>query len=123
MNFPTVLLIEDDEDVRETLVRLFERSNFKLLAAGSGKEAIQMASHFVPDLIVADFHMRAMNGAETVRTVRHVTQQPGLPAVMISGDPTPEVAAAANRLGMTRFFPKPFLFSELIEEMRLACAA
>ncbi|HMJ88655.1 MAG TPA: response regulator [Candidatus Acidoferrum sp.] len=121
MSKPIVLLIEDDNAVRETLVRILERAGLHILPACSGDEAVKIASHTFPDVIVTDFNMPGMNGVEAVRALRRTTTLFHLPALIISGRPIPEVAESVERLGMARLIPKPFLFADLIQSIRNLC--
>lgn len=118
---PTVLLIEDDTAVRETLARILDRAGFQMICASCGDEAVEIVGHTIPDAIVTDFNMPRMNGVETVRAIRRRTGLFHLPALIISGVPIPEVADAVERLGLARLIPKPFLFGELVKTIRETC--
>ena len=60
-------------------------------------------------------------GEAELRALRRATTLFYLPALVISGRPVPEVAAAVERLGLARLIPKPFLFGELIQSIRDLC--
>ncbi len=123
MSKSIVLLIEDDVAVRETLVRILDRAGFKILTAGCGDEAVELAIETAPDVIVTDFNMPRMNGVEAVRAIRRATMLFNLPALIITGVPIPEVAEAVERVGLARLIPKPFLFADLVKSIRDQCGA
>jgi signal transduction histidine kinase len=111
-----ILVVDDDEDVLKSTLRLLRALGFSVLGVESGSEALrQLASHPEIDLIVADFAMPEMNGIDLARTVSGL--RPSLPFILMTGngemDPLKEIA------GM-RILQKPWTDSELAAEIRQA---
>lgn len=66
---PTVLVVEDDDDLREFIVTTLEKE-YKILEAENGKEGLKLASEMIPDFIISDIMMPEMDGIELLHNVR-----------------------------------------------------
>ncbi len=75
----TILLIEDNEDILENLTEYFEMEGYKILFASNGKEGVELARKFVPDLIICDVLMREMDGHEVLRLLLDSSKTCGIP--------------------------------------------
>lgn len=112
----TVLVLDDNELVRQLAVKTLERAGFKVLAARSGPEALEMAVGQQLDLLLTDVAMPQMSGIEVVERMR--SHRPDLKILLMSGyNQDPEVAAALEQ-GRLDFLPKPFGPAELVESVR-----
>jgi two-component system, LuxR family, response regulator FixJ len=105
---PTVFIVDDDSDVRESLRALLESFDFKVQDYASGVDFIQ---HLIPGglygCLVLDMHMPAFSGLETLNFLR---QEAGitLPVVMITGRSDPRVKARVLAAGASAYLEKPF---------------
>jgi CheY-like chemotaxis protein len=79
----TVLVVDDDQDVREFLAHSLEGLGHKVLAAAGGEEALLLLQGNQPDLALIDYAMPGMHGADVARAMR--AQIPGLPIVFVTG--------------------------------------
>ncbi|GAA5786223.1 hypothetical protein GCM10007860_32620 [Chitiniphilus shinanonensis] len=80
----TVMLVDDDNAVREVTAAQLQELGYRVIEAGSGVVALELLSQAVhPDLLLADFAMPGMNGGELARRVRE--RWPALPVLFISG--------------------------------------
>jgi PAS domain S-box-containing protein len=105
----TVLVIDDDDAVRRSLVAMLEMEGCRVLEARSGPEGLS-ALERAPDLILLDFAMPGMNGAEVAEAVRRT--RPDLPIVFVTGyGDTAAIAQAAG--GDSLVLRKPFEGDEL----------
>ena len=69
----TVLIVDDDEEIRHVLRIMFELEGFQIVGeAGTGLEAIPLALKHQPDVVLLDFMMPGMNGEETARMMRTI---------------------------------------------------
>ena len=110
-----VLLVDDDRDNLWALQLALESSGHHALLADNGREALRTLLHVVPRLIVTDWHMPEMDGAELCRRIRC---QPGLaqtPIVMLSSMPEPK----DERPCWTAFFRKPADLAKLMRTINL----
>ncbi len=114
----TVLVIEDDPQVRSVTVRALQGAGYQLLVAGSGDEALALAEQDARrlDLVVSDVIMPGQTGPQVVEALRR--RRPGLRALYVSG--YPEDAMVGRGLGEqgTAFLPKPFTPASLLERVR-----
>ncbi|MGC4056464.1 MAG: response regulator [Paludibaculum sp.] len=113
-NGARVLLVEDEQAVREFLATALERSGFQVQPAGSGAEALELFSKRSFDLVVTDVVMPRMTGVDLVARIR--AAKPETPVLFMSGySHETRIEALPGR-----FIPKPFTIDALIDEMRAA---
>ncbi len=113
----TILLVEDDEPVREVLRRTLEREGYAVLVAGNGEEALATAAQFAGEIhaVVTDVMMPRMGGVELVRNLR--SARPHARVVYMSGHLQDE-ATLAQVQEHGEFLQKPFAPSELARKVR-----
>jgi two-component system, cell cycle sensor histidine kinase and response regulator CckA len=118
----TVLVVEDEEGVREVAVRILQDYGFQTLAAADGLEALEVMASAGDKVtaVLLDLSMPRMGGQETLRHLRE--QRPDLPVIMMSGYTEEAVASqfSENGPGITAFLQKPFLAEDLMEVLRRA---
>lgn len=105
-NAKRILVVDDEESIRELFTRLFRAPNYALRTASSGEEAIELAKTSLFDLACIDVMMPGCDGVETSRQLRQM--QPALKTVLISGYVEGDRARAVERAGAQAFLPKPF---------------
>ncbi len=110
-----VLLVEDEEMVRDMIHAMLTRLGFRVIAATDGVEALELFSTKTDavDVVLCDLSMPRMNGWQTVAALREV--RPTLPVVLISGYDQVKAAEGGSREGAQVILQKPFLKSELKE--------
>jgi DNA-binding response OmpR family regulator len=119
---PTLLLVEDDELVRDAMTRLFVREGYLVLTAPTGHDAIGLlrTPSSPIDAVVLDVGLPDVSGADLCARLRQFF--PDLPVVVCSGAASPEEAAELRDLGITHFFCKPIAMAELVTAVRSALA-
>lgn len=109
-----VLLVEDEEPIRNLMTRIFERAGYEVISFDSPVEALESASGApLPDLLVIDLGLPGMSGHELAD--RFKEQHPDRKILFISG--TLEERAASASEGCD-FVPKPFGPAELLDKAR-----
>ena len=111
----TILVIDDDDLVRDTLVRMLERAGFQAVSARNGREGLAQFHSHPPDLIVTDIIMPDFDGIETVMAFKRTA--PAVPIIAVSGGGrthTMQFLEAAQRLGADMILSKPFKQAELV---------
>jgi DNA-binding response OmpR family regulator len=111
-----VLLIDDDPDVRDTLRELLMEMGYDVKTASSGKAGLAMLHEAQPDLLIVDFAMPEMNGAEVAKAVHE--NWPALPILFVSGHA--DTVALEEAVGVAPFLRKPFRPADLATAMQEA---
>jgi nitrogen regulation protein NR(I) len=101
-----LLLIDDEEDVRYSLQRIFHSPEIELAAAPSGEEGLKIIPKFKPDLVLMDVRMGGINGLETLRKIR--AANPKLLVILMTAYGTTQTAIEAMKLGAYDYLLKPF---------------
>jgi DNA-binding NtrC family response regulator len=116
---PTVLIIDDEKAIRNTLKEILEYENFKVEEAVDGKDALQKIEKLKLDLILCDIKMPGgMDGLELLQKFQK--QIPETPVVMISGHGNIETAVEAVKKGAYDFIQKPLDLNRLLVTIRNA---
>ena len=79
-----ILVIEDDELIRETLLQLLESQNYRVIVAQNGRVGVQMALSEIPDLILCDVQMPELDGYEVLRTLRQNSLAATIPFIFLT---------------------------------------
>jgi PAS domain S-box-containing protein len=113
----TVLVVDDDPDVRRMLVESLDALGYRVREAEDGPTALSDLEDQLPDVLMVDYAMPVMNGAELAKAVR--AKAPDLPIVFASGySDTAAIEAAAGK--NTPLLRKPFRLAELQEVLTVA---
>ena len=107
LNRRTILLIEDDNDVREFLLSELE-SCFDLKVASDGKAGIAMAKELDVDLIVSDVMMPGMNGFELTKRLKNSFETSHIPIILLTALSTDEHVLEGTESGADAYITKPF---------------
>jgi diguanylate cyclase (GGDEF)-like protein len=110
----TILIADDDEDIRAYLEVTLELAGYQVLHARDGLEAIQRARTGHPDLIILDVMMPGLDGMETLERLRGSPRTSHLPVVMLSARAQREDAIAGLIAGADDYLTKPVETDELL---------
>lgn len=108
----TILVIDDEKDIRTSLTGILEDEGYQVLNAESGAEGIESALQELPDLILLDIWMPGMDGLETLEKLKLLLPQ--VTVIMISGHGTIETAVRATKLGAFDFIEKPLSLEKVL---------
>jgi DNA-binding NtrC family response regulator len=107
-----VLVVDDDDSVRSLIVREVEHLGYTPASAASAEAALAISPEpSALALLITDLHLPAMSGVDLIALLRERARN--LPAILISGDLTPDACARARVLGGVELVEKPFALSEL----------
>jgi CheY-like chemotaxis protein len=109
------LVIDDDDLVRDTIVRILERKGYQVLVAGDGARGLQIFRSERPDLVITDIIMPEKEGLETIREIRD--EWPDTKIIAISGGArigNMDFLDVAGKLGASEIIPKPFDPTDLV---------
>jgi CheY-like chemotaxis protein len=103
----TLLVVDDNDDIRDLFVRQLELEGFRAVPASSGPEALQRVSAERPSLILLDVSMPGMSGLEVLARVRETHGPVQLPVVMVTARTESEDVVEALGLGANDYITKP----------------
>ncbi len=107
-----ILIVDDEQTYREYLGRFLSRDGLDVRVAETGAEALRISREFAPQLLLADWMLRCdMHGIEVGEALR--AEQPGLRIVLMTGFPTADLEAEAERVGIEGILEKPFTLDDL----------
>jgi CheY-like chemotaxis protein len=111
-----VMVIDDDQDVCESTADLLRQAGYTVTCCDSGDDALaRLHAGLRPAVIMVDYKMAAMNGAEFLHACRADEALARIPTVLVSGFARDSVAQLA---GASAFLRKPFQVGELLEVVR-----
>src|SRR5579863_2353589 len=118
MNIPkeSVLIVEDDADLREALTDTLQAAGIPAAAAGNAGEALKLLESHEIALVISDVQMPGPNGYQLLASIKAL--RPELPVVLMTAYGTVAQAVAAMREGATDYIVKPFDAQALIEMAR-----
>ena len=109
---PHVLIVEDDNSLRDLFSEALESDGFKTSIASNGAEGIQMFDEVNPDLVLLDLLMPKMDGWEALERVRTISE---CPVIIVTGQGTTEdIIRGLLEAGADDYLVKPFGIKELI---------
>ena len=114
----TVLIVDDEERVVQSIAGVLEDEGFRVATAKSGEEAIGFFQKEEPDITLLDIWMPGMDGIEVLRRLKWMS--PDCQVIMISGHATISTAMAAVKLGAFDFIEKPLSLDLLLMTIRRA---
>jgi DNA-binding response OmpR family regulator len=112
---PTLLVVEDDEMIRDAMIRLFVREGYLVLTAATGHDAMGLLRTPATsvDVVLLDIGLPDVSGTDLCARMRQFF--PNLPVVVCSGAASPEEIDGLRRLGISQFLTKPIALSELVK--------
>lgn len=102
----TILVVDDDKNIRYSLKRMFEDKGISVLTSKNGKDALDMLDKQSPDLVVMDIMMPGMNGLQVLKEMQETS--PKLLVIIMTAFGTTDTAIEAMRLGAYEYILKPF---------------
>ena len=112
-NKPIVLFVEDNLDLRHYIEEEL-RDFYNFYGASDGAEGYEMAVEILPDLIISDIMMPAMNGFEFCQKIKHNMVTSHIPVILLTAKTSTENQIKGFESGADAYIPKPFNFEQLI---------
>jgi len=109
---PRILIVEDERVLAKNMKTYLSRGASDVRTAADAAQALEILESFAPDALVLDFSLPDIDGLRTyAEIVRRQARK--IDCVMITGNPTDQIAEGARELGIRHIVCKPFRFSEL----------
>jgi len=113
-----VLVVDDELDFLETIVKLLSKRNLKVMGAESGEKALELLENEPFDVVVLDIRMPGMDGIETLREIKK--RKPSTEVIMLTGHGSIESGLQGLQLGAYDYVMKPAELEDLVERIRKA---
>ena len=114
----SILVIEDDSDIRELVQFNLARQGFAVMEAKDGEDGLGKAKQLKPDLIVLDLMLPGLDGIDVCKTLRGGPETKGIPIVILSAKGEESDIVVGLELGADDYVCKPFSPRELIARIR-----
>jgi CRP/FNR family cyclic AMP-dependent transcriptional regulator len=114
-----ILVIEDNEEVRENISEILELSNYKVFTAENGKRGVEMALAEKPDLVVCDIMMPVLDGYGVLHLLGKNEETSGIPFIFLTAKSEKSDFRKAMELGADDYLIKPFDGTELLKAVKV----
>ena len=108
----TILVVDDESSICQSLSAILSDEGFQVLIAGSGEEAIKKFEEEMPQLVLLDIWLPGMDGLDTLKAIK--AAHPNVLVIMMSGHGTIETAVKTTKLGAFDFIEKPLSLDKVI---------
>lgn len=113
MNEHTILIVEDERALRESISAMLELHGYKVILSENGKEGLEITHKHMPDLIISDIMMPEMDGFEFLHEIRSNPDTELIPIIMLTARADLESKLQGLELGADDYTTKPFEFRVL----------
>lgn len=118
-NAKTVLVVDDDPDIRGAVATVLERKGYRVLTAGDGNQGLAVAERELPDLVIVDMMMPKKSGFLVLEKLK--SREGGPKVIMITANEGSRHKAYAEVLGVDEYIRKPFELNKLLEAAQRLC--
>jgi len=114
-----ILVIEDNNEVRENIAEILELSNYKVLTAENGKIGVELALRELPDLIICDIMMPVLDGYGVLHLLNKHTETYGIPFIFLTAKAEKTDLRKGMEMGADDYLTKPFDSIELLNAIEI----
>lgn len=111
----TLLVVEASENNRDMLATLLRRNGYRVLEAGNGSEALNLAAQERIDLVLLDLSLTTLDGGEIIRRMKALPALAGVPVVGVSPPDRPGAAEAAHTAGCAGYITRPIALATFLD--------
>lgn len=113
----TVMVVDDDNLMREIMRQALEMFGFRVVEAADGANAVELAPLELPDLILMDLSMPFLDGFAAMQRIRSLIGLHNVPVIIVSAHESPELRSDALAFGCSDFITKPVQLETLISSV------
>jgi two-component system cell cycle response regulator DivK len=117
---PSILIADDDRDIRELYRACFDLSGFRTAEAATGHDAILTAERLLPDVLLTDFVLPDIDGLAVARRLKQQVKTAGIRVILMTGFDLEGFQRKAADAGICRALLKPCLPDAMLREVRRA---
>jgi len=118
MAVATILVVDDNPDLRNYVSRILQKSNLNVVLARDGSEGFEMAQIHHPHVIITDLMMPVVSGLDLIKMIREEQQLRGTPIILLTAKADEDTKIEGVERGADAFVSKPFNDRELLAEVR-----
>jgi DNA-binding response OmpR family regulator len=115
---PTILVADDEQDIRELVAYRLSRAGYTIIEARDGQEAFDLAAGQPPDMAVLDVMMPRLNGFDLTERLRHTPATRRLPILLMSASVQEADISRGFAAGADGYLTKPFTPDQLLTRVR-----
>ena len=115
---PTIMIVDDDANIRAVLKYRFEREKYTVRLASNGLEALEEIGNHLPDVIILDLMMPQMDGLQLLSHLKNNPQSQCVPVIVLTAMGQIPYYERTRELGAAAFVVKPFSPRHLVQEVR-----
>jgi nitrogen regulation protein NR(I) len=117
----TILIIDDDDQLRKSFNKLLAEEGYQPKSAASGEAGLRIIEEEVPDVVILDMRLPGINGFETFQAIHEM--EPKLPVIIMTAFGTTETAIEATKMGAFDYVLKPFDIPDMLVVINQALEA
>ncbi len=114
-----ILVIDDEDNFRQVVIKFLSKQGFEVVAASEGKAGVGLAGEALPDLVVCDLNMPGMDGYEVLATLRRDARLADIPVIFLTGQAEPSQVRQGMNLGADDYLTKPVDLADLLRAIRV----
>lgn len=114
---PRIMIVEDNEENRDSLTRRLQRRGFEIIGAENGRIAVDKAQQESPDLILMDMNMPELDGWEATRQIKKLAGMADVPVIALTAHAMSGDRERAIEAGCSDYHTKPIEFPKLMAQI------
>lgn len=112
-----ILIVDDEQDIVESLKFVLEASNFNCYTADNGEDGLRLAKELTPDLIILDVMMPKINGYKISRLLKYDAKYKNIPILMVTARSQEEDKLIGEETGADEYITKPFELDDVVKKV------
>ena len=114
----TILVIDDDNALRETICDILKDEGYNILSANDGLTGLKQTISHLPDLILCEIMMPGMNGHDFYKTIQQIKSTSAIPLIFVTSQSEKKDFRAGMNLGVDDYITKPLDYNELLNSIK-----
>lgn len=112
-----ILIVDDEQDIVDSLQFVLEASGFDCFCAYNGEDGLRMAREVLPDLIILDVMMPKINGYKICRLLKYDNKYKNIPILMVTARSQEEDKLIGEETGVDEYITKPFELDDIVKKV------
>ena len=112
-----ILIVDDEQDIVDSLKFVLETSNFTCYTADNGEDGLRLAKELTPDLIILDVMMPKINGYKISRLLKYDAKYKNIPILMVTARSQEEDKLIGEETGADEYITKPFELDDVVKKV------